>query len=96
MIGITITVDVTKIDKARIFEGKKGKYVNFTSFFNPKEVNQFGYNGVVTQATTPEERQEGVSLPILGNVKVFYTKKENLQNEPLPDTKTQNFDDIPF
>jgi len=31
-IGINISIDVTKIDKSRLFKGKKGTYMDLTTF----------------------------------------------------------------
>ena len=71
-VGISIKIDVTKIDKARIVEGKKGKYIDVTAFIDLDEQDEYGNNGMVTQNVTKEEREAKVRGPILGNAKVFY------------------------
>lgn len=71
-VGINIKVDVTKIDKERLFKGQKGTYLDLTAFVDLDQQSEYGDNGTVTQAVTKEEKQQGVKLPILGNVKVFW------------------------
>lgn len=81
-IGVSFSVDVTKIDKARIINGKKGKYVDMQAFIDLDEQGQYGDNGMVVQAVSKEERQAGVKGPILGNVKVFYRDDQPQQQPP--------------
>lgn len=71
-LGINIKIDVTKIDKSRIFEGQKGKYIDLTTFIDTENEDQYGNHGFISQATTKQERESGVKTPILGNCKVFY------------------------
>ena len=73
-IGLNISIDVTKIDKSRIKTHKNGgKYVSLTAFIDTDNVSRYGDNGTISQATSQEERQAGVKLPIVGNARVFYT-----------------------
>jgi hypothetical protein len=68
---IAIKIDVSKIDKARLFEGKNGaKYLDAVVFVNPEQ-GQYGDNGMITQSVSKEERDSGVKGNILGNVKVL-------------------------
>jgi len=72
-IGISIKLDVTKIDKARLFKGEKGTYLDLTTFVELDEQDQYGNNGFISQSQTKEEREaKSPHTPILGNVKVFY------------------------
>ena len=71
-IGLSFTIDVNKIDKSRIYQGEKGKYMKCTCFVDWDTPGQYGDHGFITQETTKEEREEGVRLPIIGNTKVFY------------------------
>ena len=75
-IGIKISIDVTKIDKSRIFEGKKGKYLNLTAFIDVETPDKYDNNGFISQETTKEEREAGIQTPILGNCKVFYKSQQ--------------------
>jgi len=72
-VGISLSIDVTKIDKARIFKGKKGSYIDLTTFVDIDVKDKFDNNGFVTHSLTKEEREAKVQLPIIGNVKVFYS-----------------------
>lgn len=71
-VGVSIKIDVSKIDKSRLFKGEKGTYLDLTTFINTSEKDQYGNHGFISQSTTKEERDKGVKTPILGNCKVFY------------------------
>ena len=71
-IGVNISIDVTKIDKAHLVQGKKGTYLNLTAFIDPSEADQYGNNGMVTQGLNKEARDAGQKGAILGNSKVFW------------------------
>ncbi len=105
-VGVSVKIDVTKIDKARLFEGKNGaKYLDATTFIDLDNQGQFGDNGMITQDVSKEEREQGVKGAILGNVKVFY-KDGGTQPQHDPSAKQPNpqgapqdsgfDDDIPF
>ena len=76
-VGLSIKLDVTKIDKERLFEGAKGTYLDLTTFIDTAEQDQYENNGFISQSLTKEERDAGQKTPILGNVKVFYTDGES-------------------
>ena len=79
-IGISVKIDVSKIDKTRIFQGKNGaKYLDLTTFINTDEPDQYDNHGFICQSTTKEEREQGLKTPILGNTRVFYTDLEKPQ-----------------
>ena len=61
---------MNKIDNARIFQGKKGNYLTLTTFINLDEQDQYDNNGFITQKKNKDEQGQ---MPILGNVKVFWT-----------------------
>ena len=89
---IAIKIDVSKIDKARLFEGKKGSYLDATVFLND-EPGQYGDNGMITQSVSKEEREAGVKGNILGNVKIL---GEFGDNKPAAPSPAGDMDDIPF
>jgi hypothetical protein len=71
-IGVSIKIDVTKIEKERLFHGKGGaKYLDCTVFIDTDKPGRFGDHGFITQDVTKEEREQDVRGNILGNVKVF-------------------------
>lgn len=71
-IGVSVRIDVSKIDKSKLYSGKKGKYLDLTTFIDLDQADQYENNGFVTQSQTKEERATGEKMPILGNVKVFF------------------------
>jgi len=99
-LGISIKLDVTKIDKSRIFAGKKGKYIDLTTFIDLDNEGQYGDHGFISQSVSKEEKEQGVQTQILGNCRVFYNdnqtqntqnnNQQNNQQQPIPD------DQIPF
>jgi len=104
-IGVSIKVDVSKIDKARLYKGEKGTYLSLTTFIDTDNADQYDNNGFISQDTSKEERAQGVQTPILGNVKVFYkedsappvSQPNNVADFQAPDEKPKDFDDdIPF
>ena len=94
-IGISININVSKIDKTRLFQGKKGTYMELTTYIDPENPGQYGDHGFISQSTTKEEREAGTQTPILGNCKVFFV--EEGQAAPAPVSEAAEFDDdIPF
>ena len=79
-IGVSLNIDVTKIDKEHIYEGKKGKYLTLTAFIDVDEQDQYGNNGMVTQKLSKEAQDAGQKGAILGNSKLFW--KEEVQQQP--------------
>jgi len=97
-IGLSVKIDVSKIDKSRLFKGEKGTYLDLTTFINMDEADQYGNHGFISQSVTKEEREQKVQTPILGNVKVFYNEGGSApQQAPTPQGAAPDFDDdIPW
>jgi len=72
-LGISIKIDVTKIDKARLVKGEKGTYLDLTTFIDTEKQDQYGNHGFISQSVTKEERAQNVQTAILGNSKVFFS-----------------------
>lgn len=87
-IGVSLKIDVSKIDETRLFEGTKGTYLDATVFIDINNEDQWGNNGFIAQSVGKEERKQGVKGAILGNVKVFY--KDNSESQ-----QGGNFSDAP-
>lgn len=98
-VGISASIDVTKIDKSKLIDGKKGTYLNITAFVNLDEKDQYDNNGMITQSVTAEEREAGTRGAILGNTKVFF-RDDNGGSNSTPQQAKSKFDgieeDIPF
>jgi len=104
-VGVSVKLNLSKIDKARLFKGEKGTYLDATMFIDLDNQRQFGDNGMITQDVSKEEREQGVKGAILGNVKVFYKDGgANLAHDPSAkqanpqgQAQAEGFDDdIPF
>lgn len=72
-VGLSVRIDVTKIDKSRLYKGEKGTYLDLTTFVDTAVADQYENNGFISQTLSKDEREAKVQTPILGNVKVFYT-----------------------
>lgn len=88
-IGVNLKIDVTKIDKTKLFNAKSGaKYLDLTVFIDSSEEDKHGNHGAIRQAQTKEERQANVKAPILGNAKVFWQEQST---EPKQEPKQDPF-----
>jgi hypothetical protein len=67
---ISIKIDVTKIEKERLYKGSKGTYLDAVLMYND-EADQYGNNGMIIQSVTKEEREAGTRGAILGNAKLI-------------------------
>ena len=85
-VGVSVKIDVTKIDKARLFKGEKGTYLDLTTFIDLDNQDDYGNNGFIAHSVNQEEREQGVKGDILGNVKVFY-RTDNASNPTVAKTE---------
>ena len=102
---IATSIDLTKIPKDKIIDGKKGKYLPITITLND-ELDQFGNQGPVVVQQTKEERDAKTAKTYLGNVKVVWTNGDNVAVAPKQDQPVQAapaaapaaqpVDDLPF
>lgn len=101
---IVLNVDVTKIDKSKLYKGKKGTYLEMVLIDKPDD---FGNDGFVAQGTTKEERESGVRGAIIGNWKDTGKRQEpqkpqTRQYKPQPkppvdpDLEPSDDDGVPF
>lgn len=81
---ITAKLDVTKIDKNKLFRGEKGVYLNIILIETPN--SQYDQDYMVCQAVSKEERAAGIKGAILGNAKIFEKRGTTAAGE----------DDVPF
>jgi len=100
---IKTSINLSNIDKSKVIDGKKGKYLPITITLND-EVDQFGNQGPVVVAQTKEEREAKVAKTYLGNVQVVWTNGTNVEAAPRQDQPVQAapvaaaapVDDLPF
>lgn len=96
-LGVEIKIDVTKIEKARLFQGKKGQYLTMTTFIDTDNKDQYDNNGFISHKQTQEESAAKTNTPILGNVKVFWSDSAPQPQVTQVANNMDNFDDdIPF
>jgi hypothetical protein len=98
---INASINLNNIDKTKIIEGKKGKYLPISITIND-EADQFGNQGPITIAQSKEEREAKAAKVYLGNVKVVWTNGDNVaaaprdgQQAPAQSLAPQP-DDLPF
>lgn len=70
---INTKIDLTQIPKDKIYEGKKGKYLNITLFVKT-ETDRFGNNVNTAISQSKEEREAGEEKVYLGNGRVVHVK----------------------
>jgi hypothetical protein len=101
---IILKLDVTKIDKAHLFQGKKGKYLDLVLIENRDGVDQYGNTHMIVQGVSKEAREAGVRGPILGNCKLEAPQQRGGQARQRPPQREQppardegyEEEDIPF
>ena len=79
-------IDLAKIDKEKIFVGKKGKYIDVSIWLNDEEDN-YGNTMSIQQSTKKEE-----TSIYLGNGKEYQKQESN----PPAETKKEIEDDDDF
>jgi hypothetical protein len=85
MSNIKIKIDVSKINKSRLYEGKKGTWLNAVMIEKKTEYSDF----MIVQEVTAEERQQQVNGTIIGNGMYLKakdnTRKDNTYTKPPKD-----------
>jgi len=81
---LNTSIDLTKIPKDKIIDGKKGKYLPITITIND-ELDNYGNNGPVMVSQSKEERESKAAKVYLGNVKVVWTNGNNVAAAPRND-----------
>ena len=93
---ISISINVSLIDKERLFQGKKGQYLDAVLIETPN--SEYG-DYMVVESISKEEREAGSKGTILGNGKIIVKRDPTNYNNPpdamVNDGDTGN-DDLPF
>jgi len=92
---IKYKIDVTKIDKALLYKGEKGTYLNGVLLENKNGPGEYGDDGFIVQDVTKDMREKGIKGPIIGNWRHLQTKSTPAP-KPAPATSAAEDDDIPF
>jgi hypothetical protein len=71
---ISARIDVTKINKKRLFKGEKGTYLDFVLIDTPG--NTYGNDYMIVEKISKEEKEKGIKGRILGNAKIIIKHDE--------------------
>ena len=98
---INFSVNLNKVDKSKIIEGKKGKYLPLTAFIQD-EKDQYGNNVAVIQSQDEDERKNKTAKNYVANGKVVFQSEanaetQNSESKPKATFTTQDDNDgLPF
>ena len=88
---IAVSIDLTKIDKSKIVEGKNGgKYVNLTLSVNDTE-DQYGNNVSTWMSQSKEEREAKANRVFVGNGKSLWSGNNDSGRK-----SEEKHNDLPF
>ena len=95
-----LKINVNLIDKAHLFKGAKGTYLDVTLMENKDGADQYGNDGFIVQDIGKEAREAGQKGPIIGNwrhlQKRTADKPAPVAKKPAPKDDDVAPDDIPF
>ena len=90
---IVVKIDVTKIDKARLYKGAKGTYLD--AILRPTPDSKYGEDYMIVQSVSKEEREQRVKGNIIGNARILQGQgKPSAKPQPAPQQDEPS--DIPF
>ncbi len=95
----SININLSKIDKNRLFQGKQGIYLNATISIN-EQPDEYGNHISVWESQSKEEQQAKANRNFLGSGKVFWSANE--PSAPQAETPAQatpvglDEDELPF
>lgn len=87
-IGVRLKIDVKKILKEWLFSGKKGTYLDATTFIDLTILDEYGNSGMITQDVPKNINQD--KGPILGNSSVFWVENGQAPSAQAPHNQLQN------
>ena len=95
-VGLNVRINVSRIDKSKLYKGEKGVYLNMTTFVDLDQEDEYGNNGFIAMEQSKEQRDAGEQSVILGNVKKFWSDGATA-SVPQSDMSLEELDeDIPF
>ena len=85
--GVRLKINVSMIEKAKLFSGQKGKYLDATVFIDVDNKDQYDNNGMITQ-----DAPKGEQGAILGNAQVFWSDGgQQAQQRPQGASNSQGY-----
>ena len=88
--NLRLKIDVTKVDKNRLFKGEKGTYLDAVLIETPNNAyNDF----MIVESVSKDEREKGLKGTIIGSANYFNSEakaKPEEKNDFLPES------DLPF
>ena len=92
--AIQLKIDVSKISKPDLYQGKKGIYLDAILWENRNGPSEYGDDGFITQGISKEKRDAGERGPIIGNWRHMETKAAPKASKP--EAEEMEDSDIPF
>lgn len=92
---LSLSVDVSKITKDKLYQGKKGTYLKLTVSLQD-EKDQFGNDVTCWEEQSQEERNSKSPKNYLGNGKVFWSSEPESNKQPSNESNEEEDDDLPF
>jgi len=94
---IRCKIDLRKVDKAKLYTGEKGTYLDCTLLENRDGTDRYGNNFMIVQDVSKADREAGVKGAILGNGKIVAQSGKSAPSSPAPAAaQPQQNDDVPF
>lgn len=87
---VNLSVNVSKIDKARLIQGQKGTYLNLTVEIKD-EADQYGNDASCWESQSEEERKSKDNRNYLGNGRVVWSSDVN---NTVVNGSTDPFDEV--
>jgi len=91
---ISLRIDVSKIDKARLFKGEKGTYLDCVLIETPAA--KYGKDWMIVESVSKEEREAGHKGTIIGDGKTIGKKAPESNFEAPPAKLEDQTSDLPF
>ena len=88
-----LKINVNLIDKAHLFRGTKGTYLDVTLMENKDGPDQYGNDGFIVQDIGKEARESGQKGPVIGNWRLL---QKRTADKPAPKDEGLAPDECPF
>jgi len=90
---VSLSIDVTKIDKSKLYKGEKGTYLNLDVWID-EEADEDWKKVSANQSQTKEEREAKQKKNYVGNGKLVFGWDDDAAPKASPDPVTE--EDCPF